>query len=133
MENDLMEANQAIFRILHTYDLEPKDVSAGLIDGVQYRLVRLVNPFKTSNIVSSIFNSGKMSASDCFTMGTFSFMAGSYQIASKWLSAAKDLLVDQPRKYHEVMGITKADVTLLLARSLIASGWYMMYPLGTSI
>ncbi|KMZ06903.1 prolyl 4-hydroxylase subunit alpha-2 isoform X2 [Drosophila simulans] len=102
VEKDLMEANQAMFRILHTYDLEPKDVSTGLIDGVQY--------------------SGKMSASDCFTMGTFSFKAGSYQLASKWLSAAKDLLVDQPRKYHEVMGVTKADVTLLLARSLIASG-----------
>ncbi|XP_043655494.1 prolyl 4-hydroxylase subunit alpha-2 [Drosophila teissieri] len=102
VEDDLVEANQALFRIVHTYDLEPKDVSTGLVDGVQY--------------------SGKMSAGDCFTMGTFSFKAGSYPIATKWLSAAKDLLVDQPRGYQEVIGVTKADVTLLLARSLIASG-----------
>ncbi|XP_026838298.1 prolyl 4-hydroxylase subunit alpha-1 isoform X2 [Drosophila erecta] len=102
VEDDLIEANQALFRIVHTYDLEPKDVSTGLIDGVQY--------------------SGKMSASDCLTMAALSFNSGSYQIASKWLSAAKDLLVEQPRKYHEVIGVTKADVTLLLARSLIATG-----------
>jgi len=59
-------------------------------------------------------------------MGKFSFKAGNYQMASKWLSVAKDLLKEQPHKYHEVIGVTNMDIILLLARSLIANGVYSL-------
>jgi len=36
-EDDLNEANHAVFRIIQAYGLEPKDVARGLVDGVQYR------------------------------------------------------------------------------------------------
>ncbi|XP_070072895.1 prolyl 4-hydroxylase subunit alpha-1 isoform X2 [Drosophila takahashii] len=101
MQDDVNEANHAMFRIIQAYGLEPKDVARGLLDGVQY--------------------SGGLSAKDCYAMGKFSFKAGYYQIASKWLSTAKDLLIKQPRKYHEMIGVTKMDITLLLARSLVAN------------
>ncbi|XP_016950917.1 prolyl 4-hydroxylase subunit alpha-2 isoform X2 [Drosophila biarmipes] len=102
MQEDLNEANHAMFRIIQAYGLEPKDVARGLVDGVQYR--------------------GILSASNCYAMGMFSFKAGNYQVAAKWLSVAKDLLEEQPRKYHEVIGVTNMDITLLLARSLVAGG-----------
>jgi len=59
-------------------------------------------------------------------MGKFAFKAGNYQMASKWLRVAKDLLMEQPRKYHEVIGVTNMDITLLFARSLIANGVYSL-------
>jgi len=36
------------------------------------------------------------------------------------------LLMEQPRKYHEVIGVTNMDITLLFARSLIANGVYSL-------
>ncbi|KAH8362971.1 hypothetical protein KR084_003837 [Drosophila pseudotakahashii] len=102
MQDDLNEANHAIFRIIKAYGLDPKDVARGLVDGVQY--------------------SGHLSAKDCYAMGKFSFKTGNYNIATKWLSTAKNLLMEQPRKYQEVIGVTKMDITLILARSLVANG-----------
>ncbi|XP_017076152.2 prolyl 4-hydroxylase subunit alpha-2 [Drosophila eugracilis] len=102
LQDDLTEASLAMFRIIQTYGLEPRDVARGLVDGVQY--------------------SGSLSASDCYAMGKGSFKMGSYLLASKWLRLAKKLLAEQPRKYHEVIGVSDIDVTLLLARSLVASG-----------
>ncbi|XP_043065082.1 prolyl 4-hydroxylase subunit alpha-1-like isoform X2 [Drosophila ficusphila] len=98
-QDDLNEASQAIFQIIHAYDLEPKDVARGLVDGVQY--------------------SGNLSAKDCIAMGRYSLKTGNFKVASKWLNLAKVLLMDRPRKYHEVMAVTHTDVALLLARYLI--------------
>ncbi|XP_016976434.1 prolyl 4-hydroxylase subunit alpha-2 [Drosophila rhopaloa] len=102
LQDDLDEATHALIRIVHSYDLEPKDVARGLVDGVQY--------------------SGNLSASDCYTLAKSSFMAGRYQIATKWLRLAKNLFNNMPRKYNEVIGLTNIKINLLLARSLIANG-----------
>ncbi|XP_052845248.1 prolyl 4-hydroxylase subunit alpha-2 isoform X2 [Drosophila gunungcola] len=101
-QNDLDEASQAMFRIVDAYGLEPKKVARGLVDGVQY--------------------SGHLSASDCYALAKFSFKAGKYQIASSWLNTANNFLLKQPRKYNEVIGVSNMDITLLLARSLVANG-----------
>ncbi|XP_033245638.1 prolyl 4-hydroxylase subunit alpha-1-like [Drosophila miranda] len=98
--DDVAEAMWGIFRIVHTHNLEPKDVAEGVLDGIQYR--------------------GRLSALDCQALGKFYFHVADYQTAIKWLTLSQDLMEEQPLEYYEELGATSSGITLLLARCLVA-------------
>ncbi|XP_002020450.2 prolyl 4-hydroxylase subunit alpha-1 [Drosophila persimilis] len=97
---DVAEAMWGIFRIVHTHNLEPKDVAEGVLDGIQYR--------------------GRLSALDCQALGKFYFHVADYQTAIKWLTLSQDLMEEQPLEYYDELGATSSGITLLLSRCLVA-------------
>ncbi|XP_034127167.1 prolyl 4-hydroxylase subunit alpha-2-like [Drosophila guanche] len=98
-KEDADDATEAIYRIILTYDVPPKDLVQGLIDGVQYN--------------------GSISAIDCFSIGNLLFQYGEYSAAVAWLSYSFDLVEPEYNTVYEVLKFNSSEVLSLLARCFV--------------
>ncbi|XP_030554018.1 prolyl 4-hydroxylase subunit alpha-1-like isoform X1 [Drosophila novamexicana] len=102
LHSDLMEVTAAMHRVQQTYEMEPADMSKGLLDGVQLN--------------------ASLSILDCYEMGALLFRAAEFEDASKWLRTARQLWNQSQSDLYVLLNVSRSDISSLLARSLIANG-----------
>ncbi|XP_064549532.1 prolyl 4-hydroxylase subunit alpha-1-like [Drosophila montana] len=102
LSRDVMEVTAAMYRVQQTYEMEPADMSRGLLDGVQLN--------------------ANLSILDCYGMGALLFRAAEFQDASKWLRTARHLWNQSQADLYVLLNVSRTDISSLLARSLIANG-----------
>ncbi|KAM8706312.1 hypothetical protein ACLKA7_010569 [Drosophila subpalustris] len=90
----------AIHRIKETYKLKAWDMANGLLKGVQYN--------------------AKLSVLDCYEMGYLYYNASQFTRAEEWLLTARHLMAQSPTDPYPMLGVTRSDISSLLARSLVA-------------
>ncbi|BFF92291.1 prolyl 4-hydroxylase subunit alpha-2-like [Drosophila madeirensis] len=98
-KEDADDATEAIYRIILTHGVPPKDLVQGIIDGVRYN--------------------GSISAIDCFSIGNLLFQYGEYSGAVAWLSYSFDLLEPEYYSVYDVLKFNSSEVLSLLARCFV--------------
>ncbi|KAH8384215.1 hypothetical protein KR200_002711, partial [Drosophila serrata] len=113
-DHDFFDAAEGLRRMQSTYNLLATDISQGLLDGVQYKYVRVlfeeIYPLRKFNFSSSL------TALDCFALAEHLINGSRWSIAQNWIEAASlDLESSNPPLAIELLrGITPA----LLYRTL---------------
>ncbi|KAH8267882.1 hypothetical protein KR026_009917, partial [Drosophila bipectinata] len=103
---DYMEALYAINRLQSTYDLDPAEMSGGLLRGKQYR-------FK------------KWSSLECLMVGTIYYLDENFEKAEIWYQLALEKYYQHSiPKQFEVLGIPYRFILILLMKSAKSSGRY---------
>lgn len=96
------------------------DLANGLLRGVQYKWVER----RKSEIFFNIdyFYSVKLSVLDCYEMGYLHYNASQFKRAEEWLLTARHLMDQSQTDLYPMLGVTRSDISSLLARSLVAMG-----------
>ncbi|XP_062121609.1 prolyl 4-hydroxylase subunit alpha-1-like isoform X3 [Drosophila sulfurigaster albostrigata] len=96
------EAMVAMHRLKESYWLNASDIAEGLIDELQ--------------------TDGKLSPLECYEMGLLYFNGSLYHKSIEWLETAKELMDKAPSDVYAFLGLTRSNISYLLARSHIALG-----------
>ncbi|KAH8334804.1 hypothetical protein KR074_010723 [Drosophila pseudoananassae] len=103
---DYMEALYAIYRLQSTYDLDPAEMSGGLLRGKQYK-------------------SKKWSSLECLMVGTIYYLDENFENAEIWFQLALEKYYQNSiPKQFAVLGIPYRFVLILLMKSAKSSGRY---------
>ncbi|XP_034489083.1 prolyl 4-hydroxylase subunit alpha-1-like [Drosophila innubila] len=100
--HEVRDSMAAIHRIKEIYKLKSWDMARGLLEGVQYN--------------------AKLSYLDCYELGYLYYNSSQFKRAEEWLVTARHLITPTQADLHSILGVTRSDISFLLARSLSAMG-----------
>jgi len=114
---DVEEAVTALDRIQNTYGLKVSHIAHGLLNGKQYKYVRVINILINKIIKLYPLYSVSFTALDTYAMGQILFDQENYLAAASWLY--QSIVLMEVYKLPAPLELSKNEVQMLYAETLL--------------